>query len=236
MKFVEVLPFPSDSMELSGADVVVIDVLRATSSMVVAMANGCKGIIPTPSLEEAKAIAYRLKDGFVLAGERDGFRPEGFDLGNSPLEFSKEAVGGRFVVLSTTNGTRALLSAAEARNVLICSFLNLDAVAEKCMEMGDEIFVLCSGSKGRISIEDLGCAGALIERISGMTDLWTSDSAKVSLCVYRGYDRDAYRIFMESSHGRYLLDIGFGDDLSFCAKEGIFDLVPVFSEGMVKRS
>lgn len=221
-------------MELDGVNLVLVDVLRATSTIVTAMANGCKGIIPVPSLEEARAVATGTGSGVVLAGERNGFRPEGFDLGNSPFEFSRDAVGDKVVVLSTTNGTKALISASKARNILICSFLNLGAVARRCVEIGGEIFILCSGRGGSFSMEDAGCGGALVERILEMGDVETSDSAKASLCLYRGYDRDPYRIFLESSHGRYLLDIGFGDDLSFCARIDLFDIVPVFSGGMVR--
>src|SRR5512142_3182270 len=156
----EVLFTPAElPTTLNDRTVVVVDVLRATSTMVEALANGAKNIFAVATTDEAVKIATGIgRDQTLLAGERNCVRIEGFDLGNSPLEMTGESVGGRQVIMTTTNGTSALAAAASARRVLVASLLNVDAVARELAEGDQEITFLCAGREKRFALEDAICA------------------------------------------------------------------------------
>ena len=155
----------ADGAVLQDHTAVVVDVLRASSTIVAALAAGAHAIYPVVSTEEAIKLATSLgREDALLAGERRGLKVEGFDLGNSPREFTPETVGGKRVVMSTTNGTRALVAVAGAERVLVASFLNLSAVAAACAD-AERLAVVCAGREGRFSIDDAVCAGMLLGRL-----------------------------------------------------------------------
>lgn len=160
--FVHLLPTLIPAGAFRGATVVVVDVLRATTVMVHALAAGCKAIIPCGEVEEARAIAAGLPDGSaLLAGERQGLPIAGFDLGNSPGAYTPEVCRGKTLVMTTTNGTRAILASLEADHVFVAAFPNLLATAHAVNEDPREVHVVCSGTDGWISLEDAILAGAL---------------------------------------------------------------------------
>ncbi|MGH7482532.1 MAG: 2-phosphosulfolactate phosphatase, partial [Longimicrobiales bacterium] len=147
--------------DVNGAAVAVIDVLRATSTIVEALANGAKAVLPVATPEEATSLLQRLDSEDVLrCGERRGARIEGFDLGNSPQEFTADRVGGKLLAMTTTNGTPALLAAAGARRVVVASFLNLRAVTD-ALAGEERVVLLCAGREGSFALEDGLCAGTL---------------------------------------------------------------------------
>ena len=149
---------------------VVIDVLRATSTMVEALVNGARGVYPASSTEEAIKLASSLgREDTLLCGESKGLMIEGFDLGNSPLEFVAERVADKRLVMSTTNGTGAFLMAEDADRVLACSFLNLGAVVDAVAAVG-RLVVVCAGREGRFSADDAACAGTLVQRLRERCD------------------------------------------------------------------
>ena len=152
--------------EVAGGVAVVIDVIRATSTMVTAFGNGAEAVYPTVSTEDALRLASSLgRDETLLCGERKGQKIEGFDLGNSPAEYDRETVEGKRLVMSTTNGTRAFIAASTADRILAASFLNLGAVAETVTDAvaaGSPLVVVCAGKEDRFSLDDAVCAGALI--------------------------------------------------------------------------
>jgi 2-phosphosulfolactate phosphatase len=153
---------------LQDATVVVIDAVRATTSMVEALANGARGIFPTASTEEAVKLAVSLgREDTLLCGERKGVKIEGFDLGNSPSEFTAEVVAGKRLVMSTTNGTGAFAAAQEAGRIIACAFTNLSAVAAALAADGgtEDLVVLCAGRQGRFALEDALCAGHLLRKV-----------------------------------------------------------------------
>jgi 2-phosphosulfolactate phosphatase len=165
------LPEFADPQQLAGGTTVVIDVLRASTTIVYALEAGARGVIPCEEVAEARAVARNMPpDAVVLGGERGGLPIEGFDLGNSPREYLPQKVGGKTLVFTTTNGTRAILRARHADRVLIGAFVNASAVAEQLTGQ-PQIHLLCAGTRGRIGRDDLLLAGLLVDRILGQGDL-----------------------------------------------------------------
>ena len=232
---VDVLISPSElsSVDLRGMAVVVVDVLRATSTIVTALANGAAEVVPVETPEEA--LRYRLGDPAALAcGERGGKPVEGFDLGNSPLEYTPERVEGRRIYLTTTNGTEAIRKAFErgAGEVLIGAFLNLSSVCDELRRRGRDIALICAGKEGRAGLEDLVFCGRCIERLGDEAEL--TDGAVIARIVSRSF-ADVKEALLSSQHGRYLVSIGFERDIDFCAREDLFDLLPTAEPGDLIR-
>ena len=159
-------PFELEKKDLRGKAVAVIDALRATSTMIAAFENGCSGFIPVSTVEEAMQLAALKKDpDLLLGGERNAMPLEGFHLGNSPRDYRPEKVRGKIVVLTTTNGTQALLATRKAAEVFIGAFLNISALSRRLEETGRDVIIACSGEKGLFCLEDTVCAGAIINRL-----------------------------------------------------------------------
>jgi 2-phosphosulfolactate phosphatase len=220
--------------EVAGRTVVVIDVLRASSSIVEAMASGARTIFPVASIEEAIRLANTLgRDGVLLCGERRRLTIEGFDLGNSPGDFTPERVGGKTLVMTTTNGTASMAAAAGAGRVIVGALLNLDAVVEDLVRTGAEPVFLCSAREGRFGLDDAVTAGrmigALVEALPKVE--WTmNDGARAALALGRAWAGDAEALFAETAAGRQLADVGLEADLAFCAQTNLRDVVPVLQD------
>src|SRR5690554_3052027 len=149
-----------DPAEFAGKTVVVIDVLRASSTILTALANGCPEVIPVAEPKEAFALAEKYgRDQVLLGGEREARKIRGFDLGNSPDEYGKEVVAGKKLIFTTTNGAKAFLEAGGAAEILVGAFLNISRVCSYLKKKKREIFLFCAGRKGRLALEDLFCAG-----------------------------------------------------------------------------
>lgn len=211
---------------LAGATVVVIDVVRATTSIIEALANGARAIYPTTSIEDAVRLASSLgRDDTLLCGERKGLKIEGFDLGNSPREFTTEAVGKMKLVMSTTNGTAALAAGREGDRLLPCAFTNLGSVARAVA--GDErLVVICAGRDDRFSLDDALCAGHLVERVMSCADgeHEINDAADAARALAGA--RDPSRAVLEATvGGAQLSGIGMQDDLDICAELDRHDIV-----------
>ena len=215
--------------------IIIVDVLRCSSSIVNAFANGAKTVIPTETLKEAFGLREQHSD-YVLAGERKGCKPSGFDLGNSPLEFVQVAVEGRTVIMTTTSGTSALVRCRNAEHVLVGAFLNADAVAEKVAEivqneMVNVSFVL-AGEKGLFSLEDFLCAGAIASEFpAGRFDF--SDEALAAVFAFEHVKDALSENVMKSRHARHLIELGFERDIEFSCMLNRFGLVPVYMDGKV---
>ncbi len=212
-----------------GDIVIIIDVLRCSSTIVTALANGTKGIIPVETLKEAWAHRRGYPE-FLLAGERKGLKPKGFDLGNSPLEFSPETVKEKNIILTTTSGTKAICSARKGKKVLIGAFLNAKAVAEAALKIAEKekagISIALSGKMGRFSIEDFLCAGAIISSLP-TEKVELSDAALSALLAFQQARKSLSIIVQRGSHARYLESIGFKEDVLFCSRMNVFRVVPV---------
>jgi 2-phosphosulfolactate phosphatase len=214
-----------DSGGLIDATVVVIDVIRSTTSIVEALANGARGIYPAVSTEDAVRLAQSLgREDTLLCGERKGIKVEGFDLGNSPGDFTREAVEGKRLVMSTTNGTRAFSLGHESERVLACAFTNLTAVVGAVADV-DDLVVLCAGREGRFSMGDALCAGHLIAQVlaSSDEDHTLNDAALAARAL--AARKPSKRFLAGTLGGRTLSEIGLEADLEICADVDRHDLV-----------
>lgn len=214
---------------------VIIDVLRATSTIVAALAAGAKAIYPAASSEEALKLAQSLgRDDTLLCGERRGLKVEGYDLGNSPREFGPAVVGGKRLVMSTTNGTRAFQVAQGAERVLVASFLNLGAAAEAVRDR-PAVAILCAGREDLFSLEDAVCAGALLRRMEQITGtgIETNDAGRAALALASA-TRVAPSFLAETDAGRALAEIGLEGDLEVCAQVDRHGIVPEMHERMIR--
>ena len=240
--------------QLKGNAAVVFDVLRATSTIVTALANGCREIIPVVTVEDA--LRFLFKESIILGGERNSLIIPGFHHGNSPLEYTPEKVREKTLVLTTTNGTRAIRGAAEgACQVLIGSLLNARAVAREILRLGENTVLVCAGTRGAFSLEDTVAAGMVIlelmilcenERSPGKYPpgkvptacpneslTLESDLAVAAYHLAIHYREEPLKILYHSLHGQKLAGMGLTDDLAWCARLNHLDIVPVYREGKI---
>lgn len=215
--------------------IIVIDVLRCSSTIITALANGAKSIIPVKTVKEALKI-HRLHPTFILAGERKGVKPKGFSLGNSPLEFQTTKVSGKQIVITTTNGTKALTWAKGGRFVLVGAFLNIEAVIDAALRIAERenrgLSLVLAGKQGRFSLEDYLCAGAMVESLPTQK-IENSDSAQVALLAFCQVRDSLDNIISKGSHAKYLKSIGLDADVHFCCKQNRYRVVPYFREEMI---
>ena len=217
-------PVVVDESSMEGRTAVVVDVIRATSTLLEALAHGARAIFPTVSTEEAVKLASSLgRADALLCGERKGVKIEGFDLGNSPAEFTPQAVKGKQLVMTTTNGTRAFAAADGADRVLAAAFMNLSAVAEALADTRD-LVVICAGRENRFALDDALCAGMLVQRYLEKTghepgsagEAILNDAGRVVLDLAEKYTVD--EMFLRSTMaGRALVAVGLEGDLALCA-------------------
>lgn len=222
--------------ELGGRTAVVIDVLRATSTMVEALANGARAVFPAPSIDEAVRLAQNIgREQVLLCGERRSLPIEGFDLGNSPREFTEDRVAGKSLVMTTTNGTPALVASVGAHRTLVASFLNLDAIVDALVQGGEPITIICSGRDRRFALEDAICAGAIILGIQSRVaeSLELNDAAATAAVLARSYMSDLEEALYQTAAGRQLVDAGLGEDVAFCASVDRHLVVPQFRDRQV---
>lgn len=212
---------------LLGKTVIVIDVLRSTTSIITAILNGCKEVYPV----ETSGQAFSLKDqDTLLVGERFCKKIQGFDLSNSPSELSEMDLSGKKIVISTTNGTIAIHKAAKGEHVLIGSFLNGTAVANEAIALKKDITLLCSGTRSQFAFEDALCAGFIISQLLTMIPLECSDFAWMTLAAYENLKNEISVILPKTTTGTRLSQLGLIRDLEYCAQKDICDLVPYFKD------
>ena len=215
------------------AVVVVVDILRATSAMVTAFENGVVAMVPVAGIDEA--LSYKAKN-YLVAGERNGEKQEGFDFGNSPFSYSREVVEGRKVAISTTNGTQAIVAAKEAYQLVIGAFLNLSAISKFLLQEGRDVIVLCAGWKNRFNLEDSLFGGALVERLlaSGQYEA-NCDSALAAFHLYERAQSDMNKYLAKSSHRNRLQHLNLEDDIKYCLTLDLCQCVPVLrNEDLVR--
>lgn len=227
---------PSEATDAGIRDrvVVVIDVLRACTTICAAFEHGAEKVIPVDSPVAAKNLRATLGDHALLCGEREGKRVSGFDLGNSPSEYTPEMVAGKTLVLSTTNGSKVLVKSEAARELVVCSFVNISAVADYLAARDEPVAVILSGQVGRFSLEDAVCGGMLVRALhAAQPHRSLCDAAHAAITLADRYAGDVIGMLRSSSHGSYLESIGFGDDLVACARVDALRLVPVSREGRI---
>ncbi|HMK50969.1 MAG TPA: 2-phosphosulfolactate phosphatase [Thermodesulfobacteriota bacterium] len=234
---IQLMPSPPKSYLLSDRMVVVIDVLRATSVMIHALSEGALEIIPVATVEEAFQMAKVFpRDAILLGGERESKKIQGFDLGNSPGEYTSEKVRGRKLILTTTNGTKAFHLVASGREILVGSFFNIGAIARRCLDLDKDLLIFPSGDEGDFSLEDTVCGGMLVDLIAktGQKPISLTDASYSAQTLYRRFETNLLEAFHLSRHGNELMKRGFGDDLAYCAQIDMTDIVPQFKDGVIK--
>jgi 2-phosphosulfolactate phosphatase len=224
---VHLLPGLAPPGRLKGSVAVVIDVLRATTTIVHALAAGCSAIRPCGEVDEARALAGEMRAGrALLGGERGGVPLPGFDLGNSPREYTPRLCKGNTLILTTTNGTRALLRAAEADRVLIAAFVNYSAVCEQLRQETRPVHIVCAGTEGEVTLEDTLLAGALIDYLCEIGEVEVNDSARLAWDCYENHGRLLLGALEVSGGGAKLRRLGYDDDIRAAAQVDKFALVP----------
>ena len=221
---------------LDGRAALVIDVLRATTSVVAACAAGCRSVIPVPDEAAARRVAGRFPPGeCLLAGARVVAPIPGFDLGNSPLAFTSARVGGRVIVLTTTNGTNTMLAAATAAAGAVASLTNAGAAARWARERGADLTLLCSGERGGFCLEDAVCAGFVVDALAsdGTSGLRLTDAAVAARRLADAYAGRLERLIQDAAWARHLHKAGRSEDFAACLALSSVDQVPRLSNGAI---
>lgn len=218
--------------DLNNKNVVVVDILRATSCMVSGLAHGVKSITPFANVEQCAAMKEK---GYLIAGERGGKKVEGFDLGNSPFDYMDEKVKGKKIAVTTTNGTIAIEKSRSAINVVIGAFLNLTATADYLRRKEESVVICCAGWKGKVNLEDSLFAGALVEELQ---DDFTNDcdSPLLVQAAYQNMKHDLLGFIKNSSHAKRLNRLDVHEDIEFCMRKDEYNVVPILVNNELVRN
>jgi 2-phosphosulfolactate phosphatase len=220
--------------------VAVVDVLRASTVVAVALANGARAVVPLESSDEVITRSKSFDRSEVrLAGERRMNPIPGFDFGNSPGEFTRDAVEGKTVLFTTSNGTGALLAVQGAREVVIASYVNFSAVLtmmRTAVRAGTDVVIVCAGREKEFALEDAGCAGRYIRQLATRTpDVEMNDGARASELIAKRYGDRVDQLFAESAHGRALAEAGFAEDLVTCAQIDSHPIIPIYQDRQITK-
>jgi 2-phosphosulfolactate phosphatase len=226
-------PWPADA--LRGMHVAVVDVLRATTTIATALANGAAGVIPVAEPEDAIALGNRLgRDRVLFGGERDSLRITGFDLDNSPASFTAAALAGKTVVLTTTNGTRALRAVANAASVRTAALVNRTAVADALAHEDGDVVIVCAGNANGFALEDALGAGALVDTLLTLTgEVELCDGARAAALLYRAVAGRLADAVASADHAQALAEKGFAGDVTRCAALDTLTVVPTLRDGVL---
>lgn len=208
--------------DLENKTVVVVDILRATSTITTAFAHGIKKVKPMDDLEKCR----KLKDeGYIIAAERGGQMVDGFDFGNSPFSYMNPEMKGNKIAFTTTNGTLAIQKSLKASHIIIGSFLNLSAVAQKIKGLNKDVVIHCAGWKGSVNTEDTLFAGALIEKVIEDFE-YNTDDATLAHNLFIQHQSDLRELVFQSAHAQRLQKFGIRKDIEFCMQKDEYDVVP----------
>ncbi len=212
--------------------VVVIDMLRATSVITTALHNGCISAIPLLTVEEALALCSKDREKYILGGERKALKIEGFDCSNSPLEYTEEKVLGKTLIITTSNGTRAIKGSESARNLLLGAMINAKAVADKILALGNDVTIVNAGTLGQFSMDDFICSGYIIQHLADKISLDLTDIAHTAHYIYK--ENPNIEDFIKNArHYKRIMELGLQEDLVYCCSKDIIDIVPEYNEGKI---
>ena len=217
--------------DLKGKSVIVVDVFRASSTIVTALNHGARAVIPVADMADAGRISAHMGTTSLLGGERSGTKIDGYALGNSPEEYTPEVVQGKTVVLNTSNGTRAVTQSRGAAEIAVGCFLNVSKVIEFAWKAEHDVVILCAGSDDRVALEDILCAGLILNQLGadGVHHA-RSDAAHIALSLY-AYDKDDLtNALTRSNHAQRLIELGFEDDVRYCSRIDALPLLPVYRD------
>jgi len=218
--------------DLMGKTAIVIDVLRETSSIITALHHGCSAVIPVETVYQAKDVR---DEGVLLGGERHGKKIPGFDFGNSPLEYRTPELRGKTLVITTTNGTRAIHKSSKASHVIAAAMLNARAAARQALSWNKDVVIVCAGTRDKFSLEDGLCAGFIIREIEELCET-PPELDDLGLAMRFAYERAKHRleeVILSSRNGRRLAKIGLIEDVMYCCQTNIVDTVPMFIDGVM---
>jgi len=226
--------------DVAGRVVAVIDVLRASTTIAAALYAGARTVVPFASPDEVVLRSKEFERRDVrLAGERKMRAIPGFDFGNSPLEFTPAAVEGKTVLITTTNGTVALVGVAGARDVVVASYANFTPVLHlmrAALRGGTDVSIVGAGRERHYSLEDAACAGRYVrEIVRDFHGVALNDAARAAVLLDEHYGQDINRLFEDSVHGRLLIDAGFAADLKACAQIDAYPVVPIYQERQITK-
>ena len=233
-------PFELDELELRGKNIIVIDVLRSSTTITIALSNGAREIIPVESIENAVKISGSLFGDVTLrGGERNGKMIQGFNLGNSPLEYTEPTVKGKSIIFCTTNGSVAMYKSRFAQNLAVGSFVNMSRVIEFMKEVNSDFLLICSGRANafsNFSLEDAVCAGMMVQALAGGKGLplELTDSASAAQALFKTYGRSLLKMMKNTEHGRYLIEIGYLEDIKTAAAVDSYPVLPVLGGNVIK--
>lgn len=211
--------------DVENSIVVIIDIFRATSSICYGIENGAAAIIPVSHVEECAAYREKFSE-YLLAAERDGEVVEGFDFGNSPFSYTPEKVGGKTIVLTTTNGTHALQLSINAKKIVIGSFLNLTALSGWLLEQDNDVLLVCAGWKNKFNLEDTLFAGAVVSKLKEH-GYKLDDAGIAAFDLYEAGKNDLGEYLKKTSHSERLKELGIEKDIAFCLNVDITTAIPI---------
>jgi len=224
--------------ELKGRVVVVVDAFRATTTILTALHNGCRELIPVEDIEEAISYSRNYdKSAYLLAGERNIHKIEGFDLSNSPSDYMRETVEGRTIIMTTTNGTKAIKKASEAKEVIIAGFVNVEAAASHIISINEGIAFVCAGTDGKFSLEDILAVGAVISELkSAGAETELDDLGLVCVHMYEMYKSDIKKFLKDTIHFKRLIGEKLESDIDFCLNVNSIPTVGIYKDGVIKAA
>jgi len=218
-----------------GRRVVIVDVLRSCTTLSYALCAGAAQVIPVDSIEAAKQLLESLdRESSLLAGEQDGNDIDGFNLGNSPLDYEGKDFTGKTIVYVSDNGGPIMSRSMEALEKLLLAFVNMDAVVSYLQKARDEeLTIICSGTEGRFCMEDTVAAGMLLELLAPKTEDQLNDAARAAWILYRAHSQDVPSVVRSSSHGRFLIEHDAEPDVEVAAQVSGLEIVPVAKDGRI---
>ena len=226
-----------DRREAEGKTVAVIDTLRSMSTIITALASGCNQVIPVEEIEQAMELKTTMSQNSpILGGERNIMPLPGFDLGNSPMEYTEDMVKGRTLILTTTNGTRAIHAAKDAHKIFIAGMINGGSVASGILRQGRDAVLLCAGTGGYFTLEDVLTAGYIIYRalhFNSNQEMELDDLGRVALRLYESAKDNLLDALEDSDYTRSLIRAGYAKDIEYCLKRDIAKVLPVCRDGQI---
>ncbi len=226
------------SAEINSEDVrdriaVVIDVLRASTSIITALHHGARSVVPVAKVETARNLAAKLRDRSVLlCGERNEMIVDGFDLSNSPIEYTNDRIRDKTIVFTSTNGAQLFDFARHAAQVLVGAFVNVRALSEHLDRFETDVTLLCAGKTGRIGLEDVVCGGMIVDHLvkRATNPVELNDGAIAARILYLHYAANITEMLYQASHGKRLIEIGQEHDLKICGSVDAVEVIPVLSD------
>lgn len=230
-----------NELVLKDKNVIIVDVLRSTTSILTALVRGAKEVVPTDSVTQAVKIAKGAGNS-LLCGERNGKLIDGFHLGNSPFDFTEEKIKGKSLICSTSNGTVSMTKAKLAKSCALASFNNLDAIVEYILDLNEDVTFVASGKLNNFCLEDAVLIGVIIKSLLKQKEYNTNDPEQACILLAEAtvYDNEVlsetkiFDLLQSVEHGKYLIDCGFVNDIDYCSRLNVYKEVPILYKGSIK--